>query len=204
MDMNADTGLRWFPRVAIERYSPSQVAWAREHDIPVTGSRLRDAFAGPEDGTVRDEGNTITAGGVENLTRILTEGGGHPIAPGRAVFGVGSDGLTEASYDHVALNPAAGEGYGRTFYIPVDPGFPRIERRGVIGVQATFTEDMANFPWAEWCLAVGAVRPARDHSLRGAFGGASHVMMNRRACPDGYGTKEPGMAWCFRAEISLA
>lgn len=205
MSTDEDTSLlRWFPRVTIARYSAGQVAWARKHDIPVTGSRLRDAFTAPDDGMACDAGNTVTAGGVENLTRILLGDGGHPIVAGRTAFGVGTDGLTQAHYDHVTLCPEAGEGHDRTFYIPADHGFPRIERRGVIGVQATFTEEQANFAWAEWCLAVGAVAPLRHHALRAAFGGASCVMMNRRANPDGYGTKEPGTAWCFRAEISLA
>jgi hypothetical protein len=29
------------------------------------------------------------------------------------------------------------------------------------------------------------------------------VMMNRRAHPAGYGVKDPGVAWCFRSEITI-
>jgi hypothetical protein len=200
-------GIRWHPVSVIEKYSPGQTAWARRRcgiTLPqLNGETLRRLFREPECGTVRDEGNGVTVFGTANLAMLLTGAGGHPLAPGRTVFGVGSDD-TRFSREHVHLANALGEEPGRSWYRPADPGYPALPRPGVIEVQATFLEHEACFAWQEWCVAAGPGEPVPHHSLRGAYGGQQAVMVNRKAHPAGYGTKEPGVAWCFRTEIALS
>lgn len=207
--------IRWHPVSVIEKYSPDQVRYARERrespwswgrSLPrrqvLHGNLLRMLFREPEGGVVRDEGNGVVAGGTANLALVLTGLGGHPLAQERAVFGVGSD-AAEFDREHVHLSRASGEEQGRSWYRPMDHSYPHVPRPGVIEGQATFSETEACFPWHEWCWAAGPLRPEPHHTLRGAYGGASHVMLNRKAHPAGYGTKEPGAAWVFRTEITL-
>jgi hypothetical protein len=207
--------LRWFPRCVIEKYSADQVAWVRKQQrgwlsaragrVPaLPGYMLQGLFAEPEDGVVYDTGNGVTSFGVANLALLLTGQGGHPLSGGRAVFGVGSDGDTAFSREHVHLANAAGEEPGRSWYKPMDPGFPRPAGMSAIEGQATFTEHEACFSWREWCWGSGPARPGAHHSLRGAYRGEQPVMMNRKASKPGYGVKEPGVAWVFRTQVELS
>lgn len=166
------------------------------------GTWLRQTFTQPEDGVFYDEGNGVVRGGMLNLALVLTGTGGYQMSPGRAVFGVGSD-ATEFDREHVHLSRTDGEDPGRSWYRPLDKGFPTVTSGAVIKVQATFTEMEACFDWHEWCLATGATEPGPHHSLREAYGDGSAVMMNRKAHPAGYGVKETGVAWVFRTEILL-
>jgi hypothetical protein len=198
-------GIRWFPRCVIAKYSPGQVAWARARleGRPLDGVLLSEMFREPEEGTVTDSGNGVVASGVANLVLVLTGRGGYPLAPGYAVFGVGSDGHTGFTRDQASLSHAEGEHPERSFYLPMDPGFPGVPRPGVIEGQATFTERDACFPWREWCWAAGARRPQPHHELSRVFPDGQHAMMNRKASPAGYGTKETGAAWVFKTEIQI-
>jgi hypothetical protein len=201
--LSASDGIRWHPRSVIDKYSSDQVSWARSRDVPVTGSALRSVFRFPEDGSVRDEGNGVSVAGVLNLALILTGTGGHPLAPGQAVFGVGSD---PGAFDReqVNLSKPLGEEAGRSWYRPMDPGYPWVPRPGVIEGQATFLESEACFAWHEWCWGTGPGKPVPHHSLRGCYAGEQPVMMNRKAHAAGYGFKDPGVAWVFRTEITLS
>lgn len=204
--LSSRDGIAWHPVCTIEKYSADQVEWARYHcpeGVALSGRVLRGMCPVPEDGLVTDEGNGVTAGGTGNLALVLTGLGGHPLAPGRAVFGVGSDD-TAFSREHVHLSGALGEEPGRSWYRPMDAGYPVVPRPGVIEVQATFTESEACFDWHEWCTAAGPVTPAPHHSLHGAYGGSPCLMLNRKAHAAGYGEKFPGVAWCFRSEISIS
>jgi hypothetical protein len=203
----------------VEKYSPDQTAWARARleaelgwgrrvlvralgiAVPVLhGDWLRELFAEPECGIARDEGNRVTEAGLANLALLLT-GGGHPLAPGRTVFGVGTDGETPPSDGHVHLANAPGEGHGRSWYRPMDAGFPVPDGAALAG-QATFSEREANFGWREWCWASGVPGPEPGPVLRSCFDG-EHAMLNRRAPEAGFGLKEPGVAWVFRTEITF-
>lgn len=208
-------GLTWHPRVTIEKYSRDQVDYARRCGESVkpaymhlqrhvlTGDLMRLLFREPEDGTVHDEGNGVTAWGMENLARVLTGEAGHPLKPGRAGFGVGSD---PAGFDreHAHLSNALSEGPGRSWYRPMDAGYPVVQA-GTAAIEGacTFAESEACFAWHEWCWASGPVRPSAHHELAGAYGGGAPVMINRKGHPAGYGVKEPGVAWCFRTVIEL-
>jgi hypothetical protein len=198
--------LGWFPRCRIEKYSADQVRWLRrelQSRFALTGELLRGIFGEPEDGTVTDAGNGVTLFGLTNWAQVLTGTGGHPLAPGRTVFGVGADGLSMFEREHVHLSPLEDEGDGRTWYRPMDPGYPRPLGQTSIEGQATFTETEACFAWAEWCWASGPAEPVPHCQLRGAYAGEDAVMVNRKAHPAGYGVKEAGVAWVFRAQIEL-
>jgi hypothetical protein len=156
-------GIRWHPFSVVDKYSPDQVRYAREHGEVVslrrlalpprrvlTGDLMRLLFREPEGGTVYDEGNGVVTAGAVNLALVLTGAGGCPLAPGRVVFGVGSNAVA-FDKEHVHLAHATGEEPGRSWYRPMDYGYPVVPRPGVIGGQATFTEHEACFAWHEWC-----------------------------------------------------
>jgi hypothetical protein len=211
-DLSSDRreGIGWHPRAVVEKYSADQTQWARawlrRASLParyLNGSWMRVMFASPEGGIAYDEGNGVVLAGRANLARLLTGEGGWPLEPGRACFGVGTDGATPFSAEHVHLSMAEGEDEGRALYLPMDPGFPKVTGSAVIEGQATFAEDDACFPWNEWCWATGGGRPKPGPVLRHVFDDGTHVMMNRKAPPNGLGTKDPGVAWCFRTEITV-
>jgi hypothetical protein len=198
-------GVHWHPRSVIEKYSADQVAWFRSRGIGhLTGDRLRTVFHTPENGVTRLEGNSLTTAGLDNLARLLAGQGGVPLSPGRMTFGVGSDAVTEFSREHVNLSNADGEAPGRSWYIPMDAGYPHVGAVTELHGQATFTETDACFEWKEWCWAVGAHKPASHHALLMAFGGDAPVMLNRKANPAGWGTKEIGVAWVFHSAVRLS
>lgn len=213
--LSASDSISWHPVSVIEKYSSDQVRYARTRgDVPwsrrlalppravLHGDLLRMLFREPEGGTVEDQGNGVSTVGVMNLALVLTGTGGHPLAPGQAVFGVGSD-AGGFNREQVSLSRPLGEEAGRSWYRPMDPEYPRVPRPGVIEGQATFLEHEACFAWHEWCWGTGPGKPVPHHSLRSAYGGQQPVMMNRRSHPAGYGTKDPGVAWVFKTEITI-
>jgi hypothetical protein len=201
-------GIGWFPRCTVEKYSAGQTrfarAWLRRAALParyLNGSWMRALLGEPEDGCAYDEGNGVVLSGLANLAALLT-GYGYPLEPGRACFGVGTDGQP-FNAEHAHLSTADGEAEGRSLYLPMDPGFPRVAGAVTVEGQATFAEDQACFPWNEWCWATGGGRPKPGHTLRRVYDEGTSVMMNRKAPSQGFGVKEPGVAWCFRTEISF-
>lgn len=197
-------GFRWHPRFTISRYSADQVRYARKRTglaPDYLGEALGCMFSYPELGTLHGEGNGVTAGGLDNMARVLTGTGGHPLTPGRVAFGVGTD-ASDFDVEQVRLGGEDGEQPGRTWYRPMDPGYPQPVTGGIEG-QATFAEEEACFEWHEWCMAAGPVRPAPHHALHHALGLQGGVMVNRRGSAAGYGLKEPGVAWVFRFQVSL-
>ena len=197
-------GLQWHPWFTIEKYSPDQVRYARTRTglAPgYLGEALRHMFSSPELGTLHGEGNGVTAGGLDNLAMVLTGTGGHPLAPGRMAFGVGTD-PAEFDVEQARLGGEDGEAPGRTWYRPMDHGYPQPAVGGIEG-QATFAEDEACFDWHEWCWAAGPVAPVRHHALHHSYSGQGGLMINRKGSEAGYGLKEPGVAWVFRVHISL-
>jgi hypothetical protein len=198
--------IHWHPVCTVEKYSPDQAAWARRKlpaRQPLHGDLLRELFRVPEGGIIRAEGNGVTAAWLANLAQLLTGAGGYPLAPGRTVFGVGIDGETEFSPSLVHLAPGPGEGFGRSWYRPMDPGFPAA-RGGTVAGQATFGEREACHIWAEWCWAAGRAGAVAGPVLRECFGGeGEHVMLNRKAPEGGFGDKETGAAWVFQTEITF-
>jgi hypothetical protein len=194
----------------VEKYSADQTrharAWLARAGTPgraLNGSWMRVMFREPECGTVHDEGNGVVFSGLANLAALIV-GEGYPLERGRTCFGVGADGVTEFSRDQAHLSAAEGEDEARSFYLPMDPGYPRVTGAlTVIEGQATFSEDQACFPWNEWCWATGGGRPRPGHVLRRCYDEGTSVMMNRKAPPGGFGMKDPGIAWCFRTEITV-
>jgi hypothetical protein len=84
-------GIKWYPRVRVERYSAPQTAWAQgildrqlgwQRAVETStgllvrtlhGDLLRDLFPlGPEEGYAYDEGNSMVNTGLTNLISLLT------------------------------------------------------------------------------------------------------------------------------------
>lgn len=211
-------GLRWYPQVTIDKYSPDQVAYARERREVVSlpsrlalprrevlhGDVMRLLFRVPEGGTETDEGNGMTGYGAANIALVLAGEGGFPLAAGTTAFGVGADGETGFSSEHVRLANDGLEEAGRSWYIPMDQGYPHVGAPAELHGQATFTEMDACFEWKEWCWAAGPHPPKPHHNLLMAYGGDSRpVMVNHKASQQGYGVKEAGVAWVFRTQVRL-
>lgn len=98
---NCSEGIKWFPRVQVEKFSVDQTQFAlaklaeqkswgrrpviaklsrllgREIRVPVLhGDFLRELFpGGPEDGYAFDAGNSMVNGGLTNIVYLLTQGG---------------------------------------------------------------------------------------------------------------------------------
>jgi hypothetical protein len=199
---HSSDGLRWHPVCVVEKYDADQVEWVRYHcEGELTGDLLRSMLPGPAGGYARDEGNGVVAGGLANIAYLLTGSGGHALAPGRSVFGVGADG-GGFSPGHGHLGNDSNEAEGATWYRPMDHGYPVVAEGAVIAGQATFSETEANFAWAEWCWASGEGEPSAGEKLSRCYPGPS-VMINRKAPAEGFGAKEPGVAWVFRTEVHL-
>jgi len=211
-------GVRWYPRVRVERYSPAQTAWAMGRLGPVLhGDRLRQLFHEPEDGIVLDEGNSMVNGGLTNIINLLTGtapsgnhsrvlslglGGG---AAGSAVVGVGSDGTTAFAAAQAHLANASGEGAGNSWYQSMDVGYPTLTTPATINGQSTFQAGDANFLWAEWCWAAGAGVPTAGAVLANVYATAgSVVMMNRKIPASPLGSKQSGAAWVFSTSVTFS
>jgi hypothetical protein len=104
-------GIKWFPRVTVEKYSPDQsefaerklreeLSWGRRllvsrwglERVPgmgllvprIHGDWLRDAFREPEDGFAYSQGNALVAGGLYSMCAYLLLGVAASGANGRA------------------------------------------------------------------------------------------------------------------------
>jgi hypothetical protein len=199
----SDGGLTWHPRSVIRKYSPDQVRYARDPRRVhlLTGDGLAAMFPVPEGGIAADEGNGLTTGGLANLAAVIT-GGGHPLAPGRAVLGVGAD-ATGFDPEQVRLAGSGWETPECSYYRPMDPGYPKPAGPHSLEGQATFTEAEACFEWREWGWAAGPPGVRAHHRLCEAYPAGPPVLVNRKAAPQGYGTKEAGCAWVFKTVIDL-
>lgn len=114
-------GIRWYPMVTVEKYSPDQTAWAQRRlegelswgrhvlagllgiRVPrLHGDWLRQVFPrGPEDGYAYDQGNSMVNGGLTNVISLLT---------GAAASGSSGRPLTLASGGAAAGSPCIGVG----------------------------------------------------------------------------------------------
>lgn len=119
---NCSEGVKWFPRITVEKYSIDQTAFAearlaeerswgrrpliarasrllrREIRVPVLhGDFLRELFPnGPEDGFAYDAGNSMVNGGLNAIIYLLTQGtvgGVHSGSNGYGFTQVGSNGV---------------------------------------------------------------------------------------------------------------
>ena len=222
-------GIKWFPRVTIEKYSPDQSAWAQRKllgelswgrrllvsrfssrftsvRVPrLHGDWLREVFGEPEDGYAYCQGNSLVNGGLDALGNLLV-GTGTPqaLVAGKAICGVGSNGAA------FAVTQAALSGDGSTstaWYQAMDATYPHVDgtTHGQLDGQSTFISTSANFAtgWVEWCWASAttAVGGTTGGTLAGLSG--TTVMLNRWTGTT-LGTKGAGATWIFSSTVSFS
>jgi len=223
-------GIKWFPRVTVEKYSPDQSAWAERKlhaelswgrrllvsrfssrftsvRVPrLHGDWLREVFGEPEDGYSYCQGNNLVNGGLDALGTLLLGTGGQALttSPMHAVCGVGSNAAA------FAAGQAALSGDGSTstaWYQAMDATYPHVDgtTHGQLDGQSTFISTSANFAtgWVEWCWASvsTAITSATGGTLASLSGTA--VMLNRWTGTT-LGTKGAGATWIFSSTVSFS
>lgn len=223
----AADGVRWHPRVRIERYSTDQAAyadrllrraaaWGHRLSIPrlgittgrIHGDLLRLICGDPEDGVFTAEGNLCTVGGLAAIAALVTGAPAQPLSPGHTIAGVGA-GDTEASPHQ---NRLAGDGDAASaHYQGMDATYPSVEPPPAVGVvtgQVTVAGAHAAWPWLEWCWASATDRltPAVTGAELATLTGGTQVMHNRKVFgpADRPGDRRPGTAWVFTSEIEFS
>ena len=219
-------GIKWYPRVTVEKYSPDQTEWAERKlhgelswgrrllvsrfgvRVPkLHGDWLREVFREPEDGYAYCQGNSLVNGGLDALAGLVI-GSGTPqsFAPAgviHAICGVGT-GTTAWAATQAAL---ASDGTANAFYQAMDATYPHVDgtTHGQLDGQSTFISTSANFNWQEWCWASGttAIGGASGTTLVGLSG--TTVMFNRWTGTT-LGTKGAGATWifCKYGDVQLA
>jgi hypothetical protein len=218
--------IKWYPRSVIEKYSPDQSEWAerklREElswgrrllvatlgvRVPrLHGTWLREVFpAGPEDGCVYTEGNSLVNGGLDALTSNLTGGATGLLAHATSICGVGTDNTAwAATQTHLA--PTTGEGAASTWYRQQDAAFPSVDGtvHGQLDGQTTFGSTEANFStgWVEWCWATTTTGTITAGNTLSGVSSGTEVMFNRWTGTS-LGTKGSGATWVFSTTVTFS
>jgi hypothetical protein len=216
-------GIKWFPRVTIEKYSPDQSAWAERRlreelswgrrllvarlgvRVPrLHGDWLREVFGEPEDGLAFTQGNSLVNGGLDALTAFISGTAGPQLNNTHGICGVGS-GTTAWAATQTAL---AGDGVSTTaWYQAHDTGYPKVDGtvHGQLDGQATVASSNGNFNWQEWCwaTATGTVGANTGFTLSSLVASSTQVMFNRWTGTS-LGTKGSGATWVFSSTITFS
>jgi hypothetical protein len=221
-------GIKWFPRVTVEKYSPDQSAWAdrRLHDelswgrrllvarlgarVPrLHGDWLREVFREPEDGFAYAEGNSLVNNGLDALGNLVV-GSGTPqsFAPGGVIHAICGVGDNAGAF--VVTSPALlGDGStSHAFYQAMDATYPAVDgtTHGQLNGQSTFISTSANFAtgWVEWCWATSTVAiGASTGGTLATLTAGTEVLFNRWTGTT-LGTKGAGATWVFSTTISFS
>jgi hypothetical protein len=219
-------GIREFPRVTIEKYSPDQTAWAERKlfdelswgrrllvarlgvRVPrLHGDWLRQAFREPEDGYASCEGNLMVANGLANMSYLLlgtaaSGGNGRPLSltTPTAGVGVGATGGTALVSD-----TALGANTGSAWYQAMDSTYPNwagtgVANGGQLNGQSTFASGNGNFAWNEWCWFTTSAAITGTATLASA--GTNATMFNHKIAS--LGTKGSGASWVFSTTCTFS
>lgn len=190
--MSGIDGIAWRTTTLLEKFSASQVDYARRllgHEPD--GAALRMLTGVPENGAVVDPtSNALTTAGLARLTSLLTAGGGQALTATACRLGVG-DSSTVFAAGQTDLQASAGSTH-RQFNV-MDATYPSISG-GVITFKATFATGEANFVWNEWCVDVGAPTVTQGTTVNA-------LMLNRKV--QALGTKASG-SWALTATVTLS
>ncbi len=225
LDRCEHDSIRWFPRAAVEKYSPDQTAFAerRLHDelswgrrllvdrlgiwVPrLHGDWLREVFRAPEDGCAYTEGNSLVNGGLDALTSLLLGSGGQSFAPASTthlIIGAG----TGTGATTVGMTALQSDNTANAWYQGSDATYPHVDgtTHGQIDAQVTVTSSNGNFAagWTEWAWATGtsATGSASGTALSGLSG--TTVMFNRWTGTS-LGTKSSGATWIFATTVTFS
>jgi hypothetical protein len=217
-------GIKEFPRVTIEKYSPDQTAWAerRLHEelswgrrllvsrfgarVPrLHGDWLREVFAEPEDGYAYAEGNQMVTNGLENLVYLLlgttaSGGFGRQMTNAQSGVGVGAT-ATAATYADTHLGADGGSAY----YQQMDATYPSYAGSGTanggqINGQSTFASGNGNFAWNEWCWFTFTSTITAGATLASVASNTN--MFNHKIAS--LGTKGSGASWVFSTTCTFS
>ena len=189
--MSSDS-LKWYPTVTVAKFNPETVA-----DITrALGHRptAEDYARITPDEVVVAEGNSLTSGGLDRITALITGGAGNPFSSAKGLIGVGN-GTTAFAASQTDLSGAS------KLFVPVTSAAASGSGTGKITASALFLGTDANFAWEEWCFVVATGTPAKNAALATA-GGGSGVMLNRKV--QTLGTKASGAEWTLSADVTLS
>lgn len=223
-------GIKWFPRVTVEKYSPDQTAYAerrlleelswgrrllvRQFGIRVPrlhGSWLREIFAAPEDGYAYSEGNQLVNNGLTNLINLLigaTPSGaaGRPLLTNTSGTTPSSAGVGVGNNNTAWANnqtALGADGTANAWYQIMDQNFPSLTTPNIINGQSTFGSTIANFAWNEWCWISGVGALTAGDALASIYAtGGETAMVNRKVTV--LGTKGTGASWVFSTTITFS
>lgn len=223
-------GIKWWPRVTVEKYSPDQSAfaearlaelgsWGRRPLVArfgldrllvrqiapahLHGDWLRDVFpAGPEDGYARTEGNALVNGGLDALANLVI-GAGTPqaLTHANAICGVGA-GTTAWAAGQAAL---VADGTN-AWYRAMDTSYPAVDgtTHGQLDGQSTFGSTEANgWAWTEWCWASSTSTSITAGATLSGVTPGTEVMFNRWTGTS-LGSKGAGATWVFSTTITFS
>jgi len=219
-------GIRWFPRVTIEKYSPDQAAyaerclldelsWGRRLLIRKLGIRvprlhgdwLRETFREPEDGYAYSQGNALVNGGLDALANMLSGTAGQQLSNTYAFCGMGS-GTTAwaAGQTALAADGSAPNGTTGAWYQAHDNSYPKVDgsTHGQLDGQCTVTSSNGNMNWQEWCWGTSTVAISTSTGSTLASLTAGTEMMWNRWTGTSLGTKGAGATWVFSTTVSFS
>jgi hypothetical protein len=188
--MKVNQGIKWWPKVLVEKYDDDQVAWvSRKSGVKVPQGQLLRSLVTPY-ATAESEGNLLTTAGLNRMTSLIIAAGGQAGTNTAARIGVGNS-ATAAAIGQTDLQAAAGSA-NRWFQI-MDATFPT-QANGVLTYKATWATGDGNFVWNEWCVDIGTPTVTSANTVNAN-------MMNRAVAS--LGTKVSG-SWVLTATITLS
>lgn len=221
-------GVKWYPRVVVEKYSKDQTAYAERQlrtamswgrrvlverlglfTRELHGDFLRELFpGGPEDGYAYDEGNILVAGGLQSLIGSLLTGTAASGVNGRALanatcgIGVGAT-ATAATVADAAL----GANGASAWYQQQDATFPSwagsgTANGGQLNGQVTVASGNGNFAWNEWCWFTFSAMGTAGATL--ASVATNPLMINHKVPASSLGTKASGASWVFSNTVTFS
>ena len=188
--MKVNQGIKWWPKVLVEKYDDDQVAWvSRQSGVKVPQGTLLRSLVKPY-AVAESEGNLLTTAGLNRMTSLIIAAGGQAGTNTAARIGVGNS-ATAAAIGQTDLQAAAGAA-NRWFQI-MDATFPT-QANGVITYKATWATGDGNFVWNEWGVDIGTPTVTSSAVVNAN-------MFNRAVAS--LGTKVSG-SWVLTATITIS
>lgn len=223
-------GLRWRPRVQVEKFSIDQCSYAdRKIAESLSRWRKRDRLIArqqrigigafyqrmladelrrtgePEDGIAEAVGNQLVNAGLTAITDLLTGvagGSGHyALAVSNGTAGAGCGvGSNSSTTFNVTQTALASDGSTANCYYQVMDSGFPTTSVGVMTGQCTYASGNANFSWNEWCWFSSTGTVTAGGTLASTATGTA--MWNRKIAS--LGSKASGAAWVFTTTITLS
>jgi len=181
-----EDGIKWHPKVRIDKYSPEQIkVWTEFLGHEPTSVDFADWEIEPESVTELD-GNQLVSVGLTRIRDLILGTGATGITSTSARIGVGN-GTAGFSAAHVDL-----QGASKRFNI-LDSLTPGTSKFTAV---ATFGTGDANFAWEEWCIDIKNTGSATSGNT------INDVLLNRKV--GSQGTKASGAVWVFTVDVTIS